>query len=58
MHSSYRTHRTQILTTIKSPGIGHLHILYVYAGLGIINHFIFKVLIFWGKVKVSLLFEN
>jgi hypothetical protein len=22
------------------------------------NHFIFKALIFWGKVKVSLVFEN
>ncbi len=28
------------------------------AVVGIINHFIFKALIFWEKVKVSLVFEN
>jgi hypothetical protein len=26
--------------------------------VGIINHFIFKVMIFWEKVKVSLALEN
>jgi hypothetical protein len=26
--------------------------------VGLINHFIFKALIFWEKLKVSLVFEN
>jgi hypothetical protein len=30
----------------------------VSAVVGIINHFIFKALIFWEKVKFSLVFEN
>ncbi len=34
---------------ILAQGVSHL---------GIINHFIFKALIFWEKVKVSLGFEN
>jgi hypothetical protein len=28
------------------------------AVVGIINHFILRALIFWEKVKVSLVFEN
>jgi hypothetical protein len=32
---------------------------YIYNSVAsIINHFIFKAFIFWGKMKVSLVFEN
>jgi hypothetical protein len=31
---------------------------WIYSVVGIINHFIFKTLIFWEKVTVSLIFEN